>query len=69
MNAYNTLVLKKDSSNHTTTNKKVKVSELVVLAFEVRIGRSADNVRAEMLRLIPEDYDVDDLDIMIQEIF
>ena len=69
MNAYNTLVLKKDSSNHTTTNKKVKVSELVVLAFEVRIGRSGDNVRAEMLRLIPEDYDVDDLDIMIQEIF
>lgn len=69
MNAYNTLVLKKDSSNHTTTTKKVKVLELVVLAFEVRIGRSADNVRAEMLRLIPEEYNVDDLDIMIKEIF
>ena len=68
MNAYNTLVLKKESSSSTST-KKSKVSDLVVLAFEVRLGRSEDNIRAEILRLIPDEYDVDDLSIYIDPIF
>lgn len=67
MNAYNTLVIKKDTT--TSTQKKPKPSELVVIPFEVRLGRSAENVKAELLRLIPEDIDVDDVNIMIQEIF
>lgn len=67
MNAYNTIVIKKDTT--TSTQKKPKPSELVIIPFEVRLGRSAENIKAELLRLIPEDIDVDDVNIMIQEIF
>lgn len=69
MNAYNTLVIKKDTTTSGTAQKKPKPSELVVIPFEVRLGRSSENVKAELLRLIPEDIDVDDVEIMIQEIF
>lgn len=68
MNAYNTLVIKKDTTSGTA-QKKPKPSELVVIPFEVRLSRSSENVKAELLRLIPEDIDVDDVNIMIQEIF
>jgi len=68
MNAYNTLVLKKETSSSASA-KKSKVSDLVILPFEVRLGRSEDNIRAEILRLIPEDYDVDDIEIYVDPIF
>ena len=70
MNAYNTLVIKKDPTFGTVSaQKKPKPSELVVIPFEVRLSRSEENVRAELLRLIPEDIDVDDVTILIEPIF
>lgn len=67
MNAYSTLVTKIENTSAAT--KKAKIADLIVLPYEVRIARSEENVRAEILRLIPEDMDVDDLNIFISRIF
>lgn len=69
MNAYNTLVLMTEEAYNNTTKKKPKVSDLVVLPFEIRLGRSSENIKAEMLRLLPDHLDIDDVTIMIEPIF
>ena len=69
MNAYNTLVLMTEEAYNNASKKKLKVSDLVVLPFEVRLGRSEENVKAEILRLLPDNLDIEDVTIMISPIF
>ena len=65
MNYYNTAVVRRE----TTENKKLKCEDNVVIWFKVRLGKSEDNIKAQILREIPEDEDIDTLNIMIEPIF
>lgn len=65
MNYYNTAVIRKYVEWTAIKSK----DPIEVISFQVRFGKSEDNVKAQMLRLIPEEEDIDELQILIEPIF
>lgn len=64
MNYYNTAVIRKEQNTSVKSQKPIEV-----LPFQVRFWKSEDNIKAQLLRLIPEEEDIDELTILIEPIF
>ena len=69
MNYYNTSVIL-NSSARSALDKKDRIEKnFVVLPLKARFATSKESVRAQLIRELPEEINVDDVEFLISPIF
>ena len=68
MNYYHTAVVAYPNTE-TELKKLVKAKEYEIIPHSIRLGSSVEAVKAQLIRELPEDTDIDSVKFFISEVF
>ena len=69
MNYYNTSVILNSSARNALDKKDRTEKNIVIIPLKSRFATSEESARAQLIRELPEDINVDDVEFLISVIF